>query len=70
MNLNYNQAIKFFAPFVITFFIFLIIQQLITRSGEITSANKNPNLLEFIRIKENDNLQEIFYKGANQKGNY
>ena len=25
MSLNYNQAIKFFAPFVVTFFIFLII---------------------------------------------
>jgi hypothetical protein len=23
-----------------------------------------------IKKKENDNLQEIFYKGANQKGNY
>lgn len=28
------------------------------RSGEISAVNKNPNLLEFIRIKENDNLQE------------
>ncbi|MDA0754236.1 MAG: energy transducer TonB [Candidatus Marinimicrobia bacterium] len=58
MNLNLNQIFKFFAPFLITFFIFLIIQQLIMRSGEISSANKNPNLLEFIRIKENDNLQQ------------
>lgn len=58
MNLNLNQILKFFTPFLITFFIFLIIQQLIMRSGEISSNSKNPNLLEFIRIKENDNLQE------------
>ena len=33
---------------------------------------KNCDLEKDIKIKkkENDNLQEIFYKGANQKGNY
>ena len=58
MSHNINQILKYFAPVSITFFIFLIIQQLIMRSGEISAVNKNPNLLEFIRIKENDNLQE------------
>ena len=58
MSHNINQILKYFAPVFITFFIFLIIQQLIMRSGEISTVIKNPNLLEFIRIKENDNLQE------------
>ena len=52
MNLKYKKYFKLIAPVFITFIIFLIIQQLILRSGDITSSNKTPNLLEFIRIKE------------------
>ena len=58
MNLKYKEYFKLILPVFITFLIFLIIQQLILRSADITSSNKTPNLLEFIRIKENDNLQE------------
>jgi protein TonB len=58
MNIKYKEYFKLILPVFITFLIFLIIQQLILRSADITSSNKTPNLLEFIRIKENDNLQE------------
>ena len=43
---------------LITFLIFLIIQSLISRSTDIDQKAKNQNLVEFIRIKEDDNLQE------------
>lgn len=58
MNLSYNKILKYVTPIIATFFVFLIIQQLILRSGDVNKSNKTPNLLEFIRIKENDNLQE------------
>jgi protein TonB len=36
----------------------LIIQSLISRSANLDQKEKNPNLVEFIRINQDDNLQE------------
>ena len=55
---DYRKYITILVPFLATFIVFLIIQQLITRSGDAVDKNRNPNLVEFIRIKQNDNLQE------------
>tara|TARA_B100000963_G_scaffold336752_1_gene332089 strand:+ start:486 stop:1112 length:627 start_codon:yes stop_codon:yes gene_type:complete len=58
MTLNLKKILLYIAPIVFTFLVFLIIQQLIMRSGDLSRADKKPNLVEFIRIKQNDNLQE------------
>ena len=55
---DYRKYITILVPFLATFIVFLIIEQLITRSGDAVDKNRNPNLVEFIRIKQNDNLQE------------
>jgi protein TonB len=55
---EYRRYVNVILPFVITFSVFLIIQELISRSGETNAKNKKPNFVEFIRIKQNDNLQE------------
>jgi protein TonB len=55
---DYRKYLNILVPFLVTFIIFLIIQQLISRTGESDVKNKTPNLVEFIRIKQNDNLQE------------
>ncbi len=58
MTLKLQKILIYLVPIVFTFLVFLIIQQLILRSGELIKQNKSPNLVEFIRIKQDDNLQE------------
>ena len=58
MTPKLQKILIYLVPIVFTFFVFLIIQQLILRSGELIKQNKAPNLVEFIRIKQDDNLQE------------
>jgi|TARA_B100000989_G_scaffold290305_1_gene263277 protein TonB len=58
MTPKLQKTLIYIAPLVFTFLVFLIIQQLILRSGELIKQNKAPNLVEFIRIKQDDNLQE------------
>jgi protein TonB len=53
-----NRVFIIITAIVVTFVIFLIIQSLISRSANIDKKDKNPNLVEFIRIKEDNNLQE------------
>lgn len=53
-----NRAFVVVASIVITIIIFLIIQSLISRSANLDQKEKNPNLVEFIRINQDDNLQE------------
>jgi protein TonB len=55
---DFRKYLNILVPFLVTFIIFLIIQQLISRTGESDVKNKTPNLVEFIRIKQNYNLQE------------
>ena len=53
-----NRAFVVVASIIITIIIFLIIQSLISRSANLDQKEKNPNLVEFIRINQDDNLQE------------
>ena len=53
-----NKAFVVVASIIITIIIFLIIQSLISRSANLDQKEKNPNLVEFIRINQDDNLQE------------
>ena len=53
-----NRAFVVVASIIITMIIFLIIQSLISRSANLDQKEKNPNLVEFIRINQDDNLQE------------
>ena len=53
-----NRAFVVVSSIIITMIIFLIIQSLISRSANLDQKEKNPNLVEFIRINQDDNLQE------------
>ena len=54
-----NRIFVVFAAVVITMIIFLIIQSLISRSANLDQKDKNPNLVEFIRIKQDLSLIHI-----------
>ena len=47
-----NRAFVVVSSIIITMIIFLIIQSLISRSANLDQKEKNPNLVEFIRINQ------------------
>ena len=55
---DYSFWIKIIVPIVATIVIFLIIQSLITQGSGINKDRNNPNYVDFIRIKQDDTLQE------------
>lgn len=55
---EYRYWIKLIAPIIVTIVIFLIIQSLITQGSGIDKDRNNPNYVDFIRIKQDDTLQE------------
>ena len=55
---EYKYWIKLIVPIIITIVIFLIIQSLITQGSGIDKNRNNPNYVDFIRIKQDDTLQE------------
>ena len=58
MTIDKNKAFNILVTLVITFVIFLIIQSLITRNTNLDLKNKPQNYIEFIRIKQDDNLEQ------------
>lgn len=55
---EYKYWIKLIVPIIVTIVIFLIIQSLITQGSGIDKDRNNPNYVDFIRIKQDDTLQE------------
>ena len=55
---EYKYWIKLIIPIIVTIVIFLIIQSLITQGSGIDKDRNNPNYVDFIRIKQDDTLQE------------
>tara|TARA_B100001175_G_scaffold209320_1_gene177703 strand:+ start:200 stop:829 length:630 start_codon:yes stop_codon:yes gene_type:complete len=55
---EYRYWIKLIIPIIVTILIFLIIQSLITQGSGIDKDRNNPNYVDFIRIKQDDTLQE------------
>ena len=55
---DYSYWIKIIAPIVATIVIFLIIQSLITQGSGINKDRNNPNYVDFIRVNQDDTLQE------------
>ena len=55
---DYRHWIKLISPIVVTIFIFLLIQSLISQGTGIDKDRNNPNYVDFIRIKQDDTLQE------------
>ena len=55
---KYRYWIKLIVPIIVTVIIFLIIQSLITQGSGIDKDRNNPNYVDFIRIKQDDTLQE------------
>ena len=55
---EYRYWIKLIIPIIVTIVIFLIIQSLITQGSGIDKDRNNPNYVDFIRIKQDDTLQE------------
>ena len=58
MTINIKLFLRFFIAFSVTCIIFFIIQTLISQASELNKSNKAPNFIEFIRIKQDDSLQE------------
>ena len=55
---DFSYWIKIIVPIVATIVIFLIIQSLITQGSGINKDRNNPNYVDFIRVKQDDTLQE------------
>ena len=58
MIINTTKILRFIIALSVTFAIFFIIQALISQASELNKSNKAPNFIEFIRIKQDDALQE------------
>jgi protein TonB len=58
MIINTTKILRFIIALSVTFAIFFIIQALISQASELNKSNKAPNFIEFIRIKQDDSLQE------------
>ena len=58
MTINIKLFLRFVIAFSVTCIIFFIIQTLISQASELNKSNKAPNFIEFIRIKQDDSLQE------------
>ena len=53
-----NYWIRIGSPLVATLAVFLIIQSIISQGSSIDNNSDNPNFVDFIRIKQDDSLQE------------
>jgi protein TonB len=58
MIINTKKILRFIIALSVTFAIFFIIQALISQASELKKSKKAPNFIEFIRIKQDDSLQE------------
>jgi len=58
MTINYQALLKFFLALFISGTVFLFIQLLISQSANLKKKNTDINYVEFIRVNEDDNLQE------------
>ena len=58
MIINTTKILRFIIALSVTFAIFFIIQALISQASELNKSSKAPNFIEFIRIKQDDSLQE------------
>tara|TARA_B100000963_G_C22625081_1_gene671938 strand:+ start:1102 stop:1728 length:627 start_codon:yes stop_codon:yes gene_type:complete len=58
MTINYNLIGKYIITFVISYSIFLVIQSLITQGDGIDKRSESFGSVDFIRIKQDDSLQE------------
>ena len=58
MIINTKKILRFIIALSVTFAIFFIIQALISQASELNKSTKAPNFIEFIRIKQDDSLQE------------
>mgnify|MGYP000038052274 FL=1 len=58
MIINKDNLTNILIAVIITFSVFLLIQSLISRDANIKNNKKKRNYIEFIKINENDNLEE------------
>ena len=58
MTINKELLLTVTLSFVFTFSVFYLIQSLISRSANLDNDKDKINYIEFIRIKQNDNLEE------------
>lgn len=58
MIIKTKYFIRFLIAILATSAIFFIIQTLISQASELNKKNNKPNFVEFIRIKQDDSLQE------------
>ena len=58
MTINTKLFVRFGIAVIATSIIFFVIQALISQASELNKKNNKPNFVEFIRIKQDDSLQE------------
>ena len=58
MTINKELLLTVTLSFVFTFSVFYLMQSLISRSADLDNDKDKINYIEFIRIKQNDNLEE------------
>lgn len=58
MTINKDLLLTVTLSFVFTFSVFYLIQSLISRSADLDNDKDKINYIEFIRIKQNDNIEE------------
>ena len=58
MTINKELLLTVTLSFVFTFSVFYLIQSLISRSADLDNDKDKINYIEFIRIKQNDNIEE------------
>lgn len=58
MIIDKQTSIRFILALVASGFVFFLIQTLISQSANLAKKKSDPNYIEFIRIKEDDSLQE------------
>ena len=58
MTINTKLLVRFGIAVIATSTIFFVIQTLISQASELNKKINKPNFVEFIRIKQDDSLQE------------
>ena len=58
MTRDYSSWIKAILPIIATLVVFFIIQMLISQASSLKKNSDAPSFVEFIRIKQDDSLQE------------
>ena len=58
MRISKTILLKYFVATGLSILVFFLIQLLISQSANLNKKNSNPNYVDFIRVKDDETLQE------------